>query len=150
MFYAMLKENGYLVGESDTVPVFDPTEILLMGDFRILGTAERLAIIELSPIQDFAANKYLFDGKDVVLIPPEKQEPVVAVPQTVTMRQARLALLAAGLLDTVDAAVASRGAAAKIEWEYATDVDRDWPLVVQLGTVLSLDIDALFLAAAEL
>lgn len=72
------------------------------------------------------------------------------VPESVTMRQARLALLAAGVLATVDAAVASAGDAAKIEWEYATEVKRDWPLVVQMATALGLDLDALMIAAEKL
>lgn len=72
---------------------------------------------------------------------------------SVTMRQARLALLGAGLLDAIDAAVIAAGPAARIEWEYAQTVDRDWPLVVRLATGLGLNeaqIDALFAAAARL
>ena len=48
------------------------------------------------------------------------------------MRQARLALLQAGLLDQVETALASipdevQRKAAQIEWEYATTVDRGSP-----------------------
>lgn len=76
------------------------------------------------------------------------------VPQVVTMRQARLALLQAGKLDAVnDALVAMTGAegvAARIEWDYSSEVQRTRPLVVALGSALSLDLDALFVAAAAL
>ncbi|MDR0736137.1 MAG: hypothetical protein LBF51_04770 [Zoogloeaceae bacterium] len=79
------------------------------------------------------------------------------VPASVTMRQARLALLGAGLLDTVDAAVAGMsgdaGKAARIEWEFAATIDRDNPLfaglTAQLG-MTSAQLDALFTAAATL
>ncbi len=79
------------------------------------------------------------------------------VPQTVTMRQARLALLAAGHLATANAAIAAmpgtEGDAARIEWEYAHEVRRDAALVAGMGTVLGLtdeQLDALFIAAAAI
>lgn len=71
----------------------------------------------------------------------------------VTMRQARLALLAAGKLAAVESAVAAAGTAAQIEWEYATEVRRDWPLVNALAGAVGIDgeaLDALFVAAAQL
>ena len=79
------------------------------------------------------------------------------VPHEVTMRQARLALLAAGKLAGVDAAIASmpepQKTAASIEWEYSNALQRNNPFVAQLGAALGLDapgIDALFVAAAKL
>lgn len=72
-------------------------------------------------------------------------------PEVVTIRQAKLALLAGGLLDEANAAVAAAGQAAQIEWEYATEVRRDSPLVAGIGPVLGLtesQIDALFITAA--
>lgn len=75
------------------------------------------------------------------------------IPRVISMRQARLALLGAGVLSTVDTAVVQIGGAAQIEWEYATEVRRDNPLVLQLGSILGLDsiqIDNLFKLAATL
>lgn len=79
------------------------------------------------------------------------------IPDVVSMRQARLALLGAGLLAPVNDAVAAMtggpGEAARIEWEYATEVRRDSPLVDGLSAALSLDaktLDSLFTAAAAL
>lgn len=79
------------------------------------------------------------------------------VPQTVTMRQARLALLGAGLLDSVNAAIAAmptpERSAAEIEWEYAQTVDRHSPFTQQLAAGLGLtteQLDALFTQAATL
>lgn len=79
------------------------------------------------------------------------------VPKSVSMRQARLALLGAGMLASVDAAVAAmpgvEGDAARIEWEYATSVERTSPLVAGLTAALGLtteQLDALFIAGAGL
>lgn len=72
-------------------------------------------------------------------------------PKSVTMRQARLALLSVGLLDDVEAAVAAAGRQAQIEWEYATEVQRTHPLIAQVQQAQGLtdaEIDALFVAAA--
>ena len=81
-----------------------------------------------------------------------------SIPQSVTMRQARLALLGAGHLVGVDAAIAAipddmQRQAAQIEWEYAQTVDRNAPFTQTLATALGLsdaDLDALFTAAAAL
>jgi hypothetical protein len=100
--------------------------------------------------------------KTVVLLSPDEiaeieSRPPPAPPTSVTMRQARLALLQAGLLASVSAALAAAtgmaGDAARIEWEYAATVDRDSPLVAGLVATLGLtdaQLDALFAAAAAL
>lgn len=79
------------------------------------------------------------------------------VPVTITMRQARLALLNAGLLAQVDAAInampSPQKEAARIEWEYAAEVQRNSGLVLGLGEALGLDaagLDALFVEASKL
>ena len=78
---------------------------------------------------------------------------ITATPLVVTMRQARLALLRAGLLASVDAAVAARSDAARIEWEYAAIVDRNSPLVASLSAALAMtqaQLDSLFTEASKL
>ena len=79
------------------------------------------------------------------------------IPQEVTMRQARLALHAAGKLAAVNAAINALPdppkTAALIEWEYSSTVRRDSQFVALLGPALGLDtagLDALFIAAAKL
>ena len=79
------------------------------------------------------------------------------VPASVTMRQARLALLGAGKLAQVDAAIAAMTeptrSAAQIEWTYSNDVQRHNGFVAALGPALGMtssQIDALFRAAATL
>lgn len=79
--------------------------------------------------------------------------PPTPVPQVVTMRQANRALLAAGLLDAVDAAIAQSPREARIDWERAQDVERSNPLVASLAASLGLSdaqLDELFVAAAAL
>ena len=75
----------------------------------------------------------------------------------VTMRQARLALLAAGKLDAVAAAIAAlplpQSAAAQIEWDFASEVRKDSPLIATLAPAIGLsneDLTALFNAAGLL
>ena len=74
-------------------------------------------------------------------------------PTVVSMRQARLALLSAGLLDDANTAVAAAGQAAQIEWEFSNEVRRDNALIAALAGPLGLDdaaLDALFVQAATL
>lgn len=94
-----------------------------------------------------------YDG-DVIRVMPES---AVVVPIEVTMRQARLALHAAGKLAAVNAAIAALPeppkTAALIEWEYSSMVRRDSQFVSMLGPALGLDaaaLDALFVAASKL
>ena len=74
------------------------------------------------------------------------------------MRQGRLALLQFGLLSLVDESISLMPVtiqceAAKIEWEYATEIVRTSPLVQGLTGVLGLTeeaLDQLFTLAATL
>ncbi len=84
---------------------------------------------------------------------PPTPDPVFK-PAVVSMRQARLALLSAGLLSQVNDSLAGMtgvdGEAARIEWEYATEVRRESSLVAGLSVTLGLTeakLDDLFLAA---
>lgn len=81
----------------------------------------------------------------------------VPVPASVTMRQARLALLAAGLLGAVQTAIDGLSSpdkeAAQIEWDYSNEVQRSNGVVSALAPALGLteaQIDALFIAAGRL
>lgn len=87
----------------------------------------------------------------------EPQEPVFVVPTKVSMYQARTALSRAGLLATVEAALASMpdqaGEEARIKWEYAVDVRREDALVSAMASILNLDstgLDSLFTTASEI
>jgi hypothetical protein len=93
---------------------------------------------------------------EAVAIRAEWQASAVApepVPQSVTPRQARLALLAAGHLAAVNAAVAAAGPQAQIDWDYALEIRRDNALIASMAASLGLtdaQIDDLFRAAAVL
>jgi len=115
-----------------------------------------------------AVHAYESDGSQDHLIPADAEPlseadaiaiatPPVAPPKRVTMRQARLALHAAGLLHLVDAAIDNLEEPdktnARIEWEYSQEVHRDKPLVAMLAPALGLSetgLDNLFIAAAQL
>ena len=93
------------------------------------------------------------DGATFALPPPTPP----GVPASVTMRQARRALLNMGKLAAVDAAIAAmpepQRSAARIDWEYSTAVERHSALVAGLAPALGLNsaqIDALFVAAAAI
>ena len=91
------------------------------------------------------------NGSFVAPIPPPP--PPTVIPEVVSMRQARLALLQVGLLSDVDAAIAQGTQADQITWEYATEVRRGDPLVLNLGPALGLSssqLDSLFLLASTL
>jgi hypothetical protein len=75
------------------------------------------------------------------------------VPHTVSDLQARRALLAAGMLPAVEAAVSAAGGDTLLYWERSLVVRRDSPFIATMGTVLGLSaetIDGLFIAAASL
>jgi len=74
-------------------------------------------------------------------------------PHSISMRQARLQLLAMNLLDTVNSSIMAMSQSAQIEWEFAADVRRDNPLVLHLQSALSMtdsEMDLFFIEAAKL
>lgn len=76
------------------------------------------------------------------------------VPDTVTNYQARAALIAAGLFDTVNTAMLALPASSieRQAWEYANTFSRQSPIIAALGAQLNLtsdQIDGLFTAAAQ-
>ena len=90
----------------------------------------------------------LWDGEQFT-----KPAEVISVPEQVEMAQARLALLQAGLLSAVEAAIPNMGQAAQIEWEYRSYVRRDNVLVNEVKTLLGWtdqQMDELFVLAAGL
>ena len=77
----------------------------------------------------------------------------VIVPQSVTMRQARLQLLSIGKLADVDAAVATMGTEAQIAWDYSIVVERNHALIAPMQALLGYteaQMDELFISAAKL
>lgn len=95
--------------------------------------------------------EHYVDGKFVA--------PYVApsVPTSITMRQARLALLQAGKLSAIDTALASlpspQKEQAQIEWEYGSEVERHNGWIESLAPMLGMteeEVDGLFVLGATL
>lgn len=89
--------------------------------------------------------------------PEPEPDPGPGVPHEVTMRQARLALYSAGMLDAaqavIDALPMPQRRQAQIEWEYALSVRRDHQLIALMvaeGLATEEQVDGLFVAAAGL
>lgn len=106
-------------------------------------------------VGELRANWTGHEWLDLPYVAPVIDTPPVVVPAAVTMRQARLALLGAGLLPSVEAAIDAMAeptrSAARIEWEYSNELQRGNALVAALGPSLGLtgaQIDQLFIAAA--
>lgn len=84
--------------------------------------------------------------------------PVIPVPQEVTRRQARQALLLAGLLSDVQPAIdaipdATQRALIQIEWEDSQVFERHRPALLLMAGALGLDgaaLDQLFITAGAL
>lgn len=97
---------------------------------------------------------------DVIALTPAEIEAAqkARVPQSVTRRQARQALLLAGLLDNVQPAIDSiadpvQRSMAQIEWDDSQQFERKRPLLVSLAAGLGLGeeaLDNLFIQAAQL
>ena len=97
------------------------------------------------PLEQYCKTQYIAPYVEPEPLP----EPV---PQVITMRQARLQLLEAGLLDDVEALVAL-DRKSQIEWEYANEVYRQSPLITSIKEAMSLtdkQIDDMFVAASKL
>lgn len=96
-----------------------------------------------------AAIGWLYNGTTWTAPEP----PPVPVPEEVPQWQARRALLAAGLLSSVEAAVAAASQDIQITWEYAPNIVRDSPFIAAMAPALGLtdaQIDDLFRAAAAI
>ena len=121
-----IQENGYLVNGTMSVPQAEGNRHYKM-------------------VQDWIAEGNIPEPMDI---------PEVQIPQVVTMRQARLALLQEGLLATIESAIQNgTDEAMKIEWEYAAEVRRDWASLVTLTESLgmtSTELDSLFTIASTL
>lgn len=136
-------------------------------DNQQIWTGEVVEQDERSPLRGYTDSPPELSGSEVAIrlggkwrvLPhyPVVPTPGAHIPDVVSMRQGRLALLAAGLLDHVETAINSLDepdkTKARIEWEYAQEMRRDYPWVIQLATAVGItesQIDELFVAAALL
>lgn len=106
---------------------------------------------------DVAEHEALIAQVEAGIVPPGPPPPPV-VPVSVSMRQARLALIDAGLIDSVEAAIGAiadpvQRRKAQTEWEYAQEVQRHHGLVPAMAQALGMtdaQLDQLFLLAGTL
>ncbi len=114
------------------------------GDETLTVDAERRVVVVVREVVPWSAEEIAAHRK-------------LQVPESVTMRQCRIALLDAGLLDAVQSSIATmpgtEGERARIDWEYALEVRRDWPLISYMAGDLGLtdeQVDALFVTASTI
>jgi hypothetical protein len=134
------QENGYLVNGNMLVPMAEGNRDYREALEALEGGTENYPIaIVVEP--EFTAEELLQQIED-------------AKPKVVTMRQARLVLLQSNLLATIETAIITgTDEAMKIEWEYATEVRKDWASLVTLTESLgmtSTELDSLFTIASTL
>lgn len=94
---------------------------------------------------DVEADETFSDTQPVIIIPPYFAP--------VSPWQIRKALNAAGLRDAAETAVAAADQETKDAWQFASQFERNNPLIVSMGAALGktpAQIDALFTAAASM
>ncbi len=99
--------------------------------------------------------EYIKNGGEYQKVSEKDKTTETFIPEKVTIRQAKLALLDFGLLDGVDAILNSPNVPrkTKIEWEYANEIERRWVDESGLMSYLGVEkeqIDELFLYASSL
>lgn len=130
--------------------------ILGTESFKFIFESENLDVMLLEYIEKFDNDEYVARiGEtyipEVGFIFVSKAVPTI-IPKSITMRQARLYLLSLGLLDEVEAIV-SQDRAWQIEWEYASEVRRDWVNLINMATSLGMteeQLDDLFIKGSKL
>ena len=123
------------------------TQGIVMGDKQAMTHIAALGLDGHWVQSDTAGIGWTYAGGEFT--PPVA--PVV-VPQTITRRQGRFALMQAGKLDAAEAIVKAGGLAAQIEYEAAT-WERGNAYLQQIWALLGgsdKELDALFVLAASL
>lgn len=139
--YWLLTAEQNLPGEVATI---DGSSVISTTDDSILGATLDLVFAGM-PAEPLTM-------AETVLTPDPVLPPLTA-------RRLRLGLVAHGIVtESVTAAIAgiadeAERRVAMIEWEYATEFDRDHPLIAEVGGALGLtseQIDAMWVASASL
>lgn len=131
--------TGYQVVQGNTTYITDSTGIIV--------EPQEYYVVESPTLNP--PSWYVPEVVEPYTLPPQ-------VPEQVTMRQARLALLDAGLLSTIETALNSLPEPLKtrslIEWNHGSVVERNSNLVIQMAGALGLEpqqVDNLFLQASS-
>ena len=86
-------------------------------------------------------DRWTIQGNSVII---DESIPLPETIREIDARRLRLALHQLNLLDTVETAIAALGRDAQIEWEYATIIKANYPLVISLSTDLGLNVSEIF------
>ena len=86
-------------------------------------------------------DRWKIQGNSVIV---DESIPLPETIREIDARRLRLALHQLNLLDTVETAIATLGRTAQIEWEYATIIKENYPLVISLSTDLGLNVSEIF------
>ena len=127
----------------------------VISDGLITNTIEVDSLDFMPNLIDATSGKIGDGYVNGVIVP---HTPAVPVPQSVTRAQAKLALLQAGLLGSIQPAIdaisdATQRTASQIEWDDRLTFERSNGTLVTMATALGMtdaQIDALFIAAATL
>lgn len=100
---------------------------------------------EVSHAPEHASQVWDFDGEEFL--------PHSTVPDSVTARQFKLQLVASGLIDAVDAWIATQSRSVQVAYEYSGSFVRNEPMMAAGFQAMGFSIaetDAFFLAASNL
>ncbi|MFP5472407.1 MAG: hypothetical protein ACLGJD_02115 [Gammaproteobacteria bacterium] len=153
-FLAAALAQGWPLEEGEPAPPPADAALVIHGR-RFLPPAEEgappvllpgywvQALFRAAPPPAFAAAAEAPQPGDPV-IPGQAPPPLgpAPVPASVTPLQARRALLQAGLLDEVEAALAAASAETRLAWEYATAIDRDNSLLAGVARQMNMSVEA--------
>ena len=156
----LINSNNILVLSSNNV-VYENDLINDNGVVYLEYNTSNSKLLDVEPPTPFVPNAWQLDEAtqtwleyDSVAIEAVRNPPPppAVIPQSISPRQARLKLLEADLLDNLESVITTNRAW-QIEWEYATEVKRDSPLIDAVATQAGLtsdQIDSLFIEAAKL
>jgi hypothetical protein len=137
-------------GVSILTPILDSgltIEEIAEKDIPLLnGEPRPYLILDDSELPDrIDRDRWKIQGNSVII---DESIPLPETIREIDARRLRLALHQLNLLDTVETAIATLGRDAQIEWEYATIIKENYPLVISLSTELGLNVSEIFDIAA--
>jgi hypothetical protein len=133
-------------GVSILTPILDSgltIEEIAEKDIPLLNGGPRpYLILDDSELPDrIDRDRWKIQGNSVII---DESIPLPETIREIDARRLRLALHQLNLLDTVETAITALGRAAQIEWEYATIIKENYPLVISLSTELGLNVSEIF------
>lgn len=151
MIFTNIRDLKYVTSDNSFIDLFATCEeyVEIPMTLNLVDTEDLHTFVKPDgsevPLEQYCKTQYIAPYVEPEPLP----EPI---PQVITMRQARLQLLEVGLLDDVEAFVAL-DRKSQIEWEYASEVYRQSPLIESVKGALNLidtQIDEMFIEASKL